>query len=197
VGDNKSHTIDVRIIAATNVPKEKLTDETIFRQDLLFRLNTVELTVPPLRKRTEDIEEIALYYADFYARKYGFQVKAFSNDTLSAIKAYDWPGNIRALRHAIERAVILSEGQEFSVTDLSLPTNVRNTDTPQNSTAGSINHNQPTESTDISEDLNLERIEKQAIQQALKKHRYNISHSAKELGLTRAALYRRMEKHEL
>jgi DNA-binding NtrC family response regulator len=191
VGDTKSHNIDVRVIAATNLAKDKLLDENIFRQDLLFRLNTVELTVPPLRERRDDIEEIARYYASFYARKYGFPAKKFSSDALSAIKTYAWPGNIRALRHAIERAVILSENDEFSSVDFSLPGQPSQPTISPN--ADSISGKSGIENTD----LNLDRIEKQTIRQALKKHRYNISHAAKELGLTRAALYRRMEKHEL
>ncbi|UTW55020.1 sigma-54 dependent transcriptional regulator [Kordiimonas sp. SCSIO 12610] len=186
VGDTKAHNIDVRIIAATNVSKEKLLDETVFRPDLLFRLNTVEITVPPLRDRVEDIETIATYYAEFYARKYGFDAKKFSDQALTAIKHYKWPGNIRALRHAIERAVILSESDEFLPADFSLPDQLSSSQPPIEETTEQPNT-----------DLNLERIEKQTIQQALKKHRYNISHAAKELGLTRAALYRRMEKHEL
>jgi DNA-binding NtrC family response regulator len=189
VGSTKSHPIDVRIIAATNLEKAKLTDEDIFRPDLLFRLNTVEITVPPLRERVEDIPEIAAYYANFYAKKYGYSGKEFEEDTVDYIKSYHWPGNVRALRHAIERAVILSDNDTLTIGDFPLPDHG----------APSPNKSAPAGDVDSAplDDLNLERVEKMTIQQALKKHGFNISHAAKELGLTRAALYRRMEKHEL
>lgn len=184
VGSNKLVPIDVRVIAATNLPKTQLEDESVFRQDLLFRLNTVEIMLPPLRERQGDIVSIADYYADFYARKYKQEPKAFSSEAREAMLHYHWPGNVRALRHTIERAVILSTSLELHTADLQIdsPTNTKPTDDSL---------------TDQEQDLNLERLEKAAIQQCLTKHRYNISHAAKELGLTRAALYRRMERHGL
>jgi DNA-binding NtrC family response regulator len=188
VGRNESVAFDVRVISATNVSRRQLSDESRFRQDLLFRLNTVELTLPPLRQRSEDIEEIAVYYAGLYARKYHKSEKAFSAAALAAMKTYSWPGNVRALRHAVERAVILSETAAFEAADLQL-------DLP----AGKSPESPPVVSgpDDVGYDLNLERMEMRVIQAALQQHRYNISHAAKELGLTRAALYRRMEKHGL
>ena len=188
VGSTRASAIDVRVIAATNAGKEKLSDENFFRPDLLFRLNTVEITVPPLRDRPEDIPEIANYYAALYARKYGYQAKTFSPTALEYIQSYHWPGNVRALRHAIERATILTDSETFEVSDFPLPDHGN---PPK--TSAEKQDNTP----DLGDDLNLERVEKLTIQQALKKHRYNISHAAKDLGLTRAALYRRMEKHEL
>ncbi len=185
VGNTKEKAIDVRVIAATNMSKTKLADEAIFRQDLLFRLNTVEIIVPPLRERSSDIPALATYYAGFYAKKYSFPPKAFSDEALKGIQNARWPGNIRALRHAIERAVILSETDMFELVDFQLSSDVTH------------NENIGGTSTNENEDLNLERLEKTAISQALKKHRYNISHAAKTLGLTRAALYRRMEKYGL
>jgi DNA-binding NtrC family response regulator len=181
VGSEKPVEIDVRVVAATNLPKEKLSNESVFRQDLLFRLNTVEITLPPLRERSRDIPTIVEYYADYYAHKYGKSVKAVPPDVMEVICRNAWPGNIRALRHAIERAVILSEGELFSLADFQLEHSVETKRLPDLGDA----------------DLNLEQLEKNAISQALNKHRYNISHAAKELGLTRAALYRRMEKHGL
>jgi DNA-binding NtrC family response regulator len=191
VGADKSFDINVRVIAATNVPKEKLKQEDTFRQDLLFRLNTVEITLPPLRDRPSDIPSIAAHYSELYCRKYGKATKAFSENASELLQSYSWPGNVRALRHALERAVILSENDTFKPEDFQLES--------QPNQPGELAANVPTpnNSTEASDDLNLERLEKRAIEQALKKHRYNISHAAKELGLTRAALYRRMEKHEL
>ena len=188
VGKNRPVAFDVRIISATNIPHEKLLDENHFRQDLLFRLNTVELTMPPLRERPEDIEKIGMYYAGLYARKYHKREKHFSPDALAVMKTYNWPGNVRALRHAVERAVILSENTAFEPADLQLD---GLQDKPQ------LTRAVPTETAELSADLNLERVEMRVIQAALKQHRYNISQAARELGLTRAALYRRMEKHGL
>ncbi len=182
VGANRTTPIDVRIIAATNVSAAKLHDKEFFRQDLLFRLNTVEITLPPLRERPEDIPEIAHHYAKLYCRKYSVPEKRFTDGTLMALEQHSWPGNVRALRHAIERAVILSprDSDSFSPGDFQLA--------PDIDAASSSPHAEH-------KDLNLERMESRAIRAALQKHRYNISHTAKELGLTRAALYRRMEKH--
>jgi len=191
VGSDKSYAIDVRVIAATNVPMEKLRREDVFRQDLLFRLNTVEITLPPLRQRVGDIATIASHFAELYCKKYGKPSKRFSAEALALVEGYSWPGNVRALRHALERAVILSETEEFQVSDFQLEA--------QPNQPGDImaKAEQVQSASPASTDLNLERLEHRAIEQALKKHRYNISHAAKELGLTRAALYRRMEKHGL
>ena len=144
----------------------------------------MELTLPPLREHPDDIEEISGHYSGLYARKYHKAKKEFSADALATMKAYHWPGNVRALRHAIERAVILSEGDALIASDLQLVS----ADNQMRAAA-------PVAAD--TEDLNLDRIELRAVQAALQRHRYNISKSAKELGLTRAALYRRMEKHGL
>lgn len=189
VGSDKPIPIEVRIIAATNLPMDKLKDEDVFRQDLLFRLNTVEVHVPPLRERRQDVPEIARHYAEFYCKKYDKAPKAISSQAMDKIVNADWPGNVRALRHAIERAVILSETEEFTSNDFALETSSGTSDATTSDSASG----QQT----IPDDLNLERLEKSAISGALKKHRFNISHAAKELGITRAALYRRMEKHGL
>lgn len=179
VGSQRPVDFDVRVVAATNVPRDQMMDEKVFRQDLLFRLNTVEIQLPPLRERGDDIPTLLDYYVTHFGRKYQKAISC-SNELIKALTAYEWPGNIRALRHAVERAVILSETGELSARDFQLEEAVP--------AASGI---------DESADLNLEHLEKRAIQQALTKHRYNISHTAKELGLTRAALYRRMEKHDL
>lgn len=195
VGSDKPVPIEIRVVAATNVPLEKLKDESIFRQDLLFRLNTVEVHVPALRDRRQDIPEIARHYTELYCRKYDKPVKDFSAEALQTIVDYNWPGNVRALRHGIERAVILSDGDQFASTDFQLEASPSGApESGMNAGANKIG----TENRVLApDDLNLERLEKNAISGALKKHRYNISHAAKELGITRAALYRRMEKHGL
>ena len=114
VGANKPVAIDVRVIAATNCPPEQLSDEGRFRQDLLFRLNTVEIDLPPLRERRGDIIALADHFIAQYARKYGKPARELPDDVAGALEAYDWPGNVRALRHACERAVILADGAFIS-----------------------------------------------------------------------------------
>jgi DNA-binding NtrC family response regulator len=183
VGADKSQDVDVRIVAATNVPIEELRTESRFRQDLLFRLNTVEITVPPLRERRNDILPIARHYVALYSRKYGQEEKSFSPGAENALTDYDWPGNVRALRHAIERAVILTNRAVLEPGDLQLASTGEVTSAPA--------------PTPIPTVLNLDQMEKETIHRALIKHGFNISHAAKELGLTRASLYRRMEKHGL
>lgn len=190
LGTNKAIAFDVRVIAATNIAKQDLNDETRFRQDLLFRLNTVEITLPPLRDRVADIEPIANHYIAFYSRKYKKPEKSISSEALNIIKGYSWPGNVRALRHAIERAIILSESEQLSPEDFQLshidPSKVKGkSETNTVQTSGKTT------------ELNLDKVERATIETALKQYRYNISHTAKALGLTRAALYRRMEKHGL
>lgn len=191
LGSNTPIPFDARVIAATNLPRSKLMDETVFRQDLLFRLNTVEIQLPPLSGRTEDIIPIAEHYIQLYCRKYNKPVKTLEETTAKALLAYPWPGNVRALRHAIERAVILSEGNTLSEHDFQLSADIPKV--PAQETSNSV----AMPSTDTSQSLNLEALEKQAIRQALQQHLYNISHAAKALGVTRAALYRRMEKYGL
>jgi DNA-binding NtrC family response regulator len=197
VGASKPVDIDIRVIAATNMSRERLTDENHFRQDLLFRLNTVEIVMPPLRDRRGDIPDLAAFYADLYSRKYAREAKPFSAAAVEALEVYHWPGNVRALRHAMERAVILAEGEAFEPEDFNLlPQRTGLASSPLNSAAIA---NDPGVSTEqVSPDnLNLETLERNTIQTALTRNRYNISHAAKDLGLTRAALYRRMEKHGL
>ena len=193
LGANAEIDIDVRVLAATNVPWQKLTQPGLFRQDLLFRLNTVEIQLPALRERVDDIEQIAAHYAGLYAQKYRKPAKPLSAKALEAAVCYPWPGNVRALRHSIERAVILSEGDELDIQDLQLaPSDAGQTSAVRNISAGSGDASESDR-----DDLNLERMEKRMVTNALQRHRYNISKAAKELGLTRAALYRRMEKHGL
>ncbi len=183
VGADESQEIDVRIIAATNIPATTLRNEDHFRQDLLFRLNTVEITVPPLRDRKDDILPIARHYAAIYSHKYGGNQRSFSTDAEQALHDYAWPGNVRALRHAVERAIILSEAEVIEPGDLQLDYTETANEHRNVAVAPTI--------------LNLDYLEKETIQKALRKHGFNISRAANELGLTRASLYRRMEKHDL
>ncbi len=184
VGSDLSQAIDVRVVAATNVPATTLKNENHFRQDLLFRLNTVEITVPPLRDRKEDILPIANHYAAIYSQKYGGTKRRFSPAAEQALKNYAWPGNVRALRHAVERAIILTAGEVIEPADLQL--DYSESSRVQGNNIAIV----PTL-------LNLDHLEKVTIQKVLRKHGFNISRAASELGLTRASLYRRMEKHGL
>ncbi|HEV8408552.1 MAG TPA: sigma-54 dependent transcriptional regulator, partial [Sphingomicrobium sp.] len=181
VGANKPIPIDVRVIAATNASPDQLADEKKFRQDLLFRLNTIEIELPPLRQRRDDIAVLLDHYLRLYERKYDKVSRQLPLAVLEALVEYDWPGNVRALRHASERAVIMAEGELYRTEDFSLSS--------RGQTGGSV--------VSASETLNLDQLEKQMIERALRMHHFNISLAASELGLSRGALYRRMEKHGL
>jgi DNA-binding NtrC family response regulator len=184
VGSNRPQQVDIRVVSATNLPPDQLGDESVFRQDLLFRLNTVEIVLPPLRDRREDIPDLLTHYLALYAKKYGREGKPLRDGVLEALLDYDWPGNVRALRHAAERAVILSGGDSYTLEDFPLP---QRGGAPSSATSAAV----------VAEDLNLDRLERSTVERALKKHGWNISLAASELGLTRASLYRRMEKYGL
>jgi DNA-binding NtrC family response regulator len=180
VGANRPVSIDVRVVAATNMTAEQLADEGRFRQDLLFRLNTIEIHLPPLRERRDDIPLLLDHYLVTYARKYDRPARHVPPTVLETLMMHDWPGNVRALRHAAERAVIMADGDHYRIEDFPLP---------NRSGAPSI----PV----VGANLNLDQLEKQMIERALRMHHFNISLAATELGLSRGALYRRMEKHGL
>ncbi|HEX4762033.1 MAG TPA: sigma-54 dependent transcriptional regulator [Sphingomicrobium sp.] len=180
VGANRPVEIDVRIVAATNLPAEQLSDEKRFRQDLLFRLNTIEIHLPPLRDRRDDIAPLLDHYLAVYARKYDKPVRAVPKEVLDTLIRHDWPGNVRALRHAAERAVIMADGDSYRIEDFPLTGRTNAPAVPV-----------------IGDSLNLDQVEKQMIERALRMHHFNISLAASELGLSRGALYRRMEKHGL
>ena len=180
LGTNKTIPIDVRLICATNMPVYDMSKENTFRQDLLYRINTVEIVLPPLRERTEDIPLLARHFLTLFARKYKKSPMRLASNTTKKLSAYTWPGNVRELQHAIERAVILSESPVLQPEDFFLT------------------HAEPLASKPtMIESYNLEEVEKHTIKQSLKKHNGNISKAARELGLTRAALYRRLEKYGL
>jgi len=180
VGANKPIPIDVRVVAATNMSAEQLADAKRFRQDLLFRLNTIEIELPPLRERREDIPLLLDHYLGLYARKYDKPQRDLPPSVLQALIRHDWPGNVRALRHAAERAVIMADGERYRIDDFPLP---------QRSEAASLSM--------AGDTLNLDQLERQMIERALRMHHFNVSLAAAELGLSRGALYRRMEKHGL
>lgn len=180
VGANKPVPIDVRVVAATNASAEALADEKRFRQDLLFRLNTIEISLPALRERREDIPILLDHYLGMYARKYDKPQRELPPHVLDILVRHDWPGNVRALRHAAERAVIMADGDRYRPEDFPLP---------QRSEAAAMSV--------LSDNLNLDQLEKQMIERALRMHHFNVSLAASELGLSRGALYRRMEKHGL
>lgn len=177
VGSNKPIPLDVRLICATNMNIEKMVAEKTFRQDLLYRINTIELDLPPLRERPEDIAALADYYLKQFSKKYNRPVNDISSALIKKMQQYNWPGNIRELQHAIERAVILSQEKTLQPDDLFLK-----------SSGG-----QPTTATGF----DLEDMEKTLIVKAMKRFNGNITDAARELGLSRAALYRRMEKYGL
>ena len=179
VGATRAIPVDVRLISATNVPRARLADENVFRQDLLHRIDTVEIELPPLRERREDIPLLVEHFAAIYARKYNLPKRAVTAAALERLVNHAWPGNVRALRHAVERATIMGEGPMLDAGDFALAPGIE----------------KPVDAAD--ETLNLDALERRAIERALAKHKGNVSHAATELGLTRASLYRRMERHGL
>jgi DNA-binding NtrC family response regulator len=188
VGANKPVPIDIRVVSATNLRPEQIEDPGVFRTDLLFRLNTVEIELPPLRERAEDVPLLLEHFLQLYARKYGKPARALPASVLAGLQGYEWPGNVRALRHAAERAVILAEGSAYTLSDFPLSRAAP----PVRIASDTLHRPAPADA-----GLNLGKAEKQMIERALQKNAYNISAAATELGLTRASLYRRMEKHGL
>jgi DNA-binding NtrC family response regulator len=180
VGTEKPEPIDVRIISATNLAAQHIANPERFRPDLLYRINTVEIVLPPLRARRADIPLLLEYFITVYTQKYNLPARRLSASALDRLVAHAWPGNIRELRHAAERAVILSEGAILEAADFSLATPPM--DVPVN-TSG--------------EDSRLDAIERDAIARALDDHKGNVSRAAEALGLTRASLYRRKQKYGL
>jgi len=177
VGSAQTSEVDVRLICATNMPLKAMVSENTFREDLLYRINTVELLLPPLRERREDLPLLAEHFLALYRKKYRKPNMALDRKALEKLQKYTWPGNIRELQHVLERTVILAEDNEIKAKDLVLSSGQQIA--PRTSS------------------LNLEEIERNTILKALKKHQYNLSAAAKELGLGRTTLYRKMNKYEL
>jgi DNA-binding NtrC family response regulator len=177
VGGERPEPIDVRLICATNLGRARLGDDSLFRQDLLYRINTVEIEMPPLRERRDDIAMLLQHYVDLYAQKYNLPAKRLSATLLERLTAWSWPGNVRALKNAVERAVILSDGNVLHPEDFPLA--------------------ERGAALDLMAEGSLADREKATIERALEQHRRNISHAAEALGLTRTSLYRRMQKYGL
>lgn len=177
VGSNKAMPVDVRLICATNRNIQQMAAQYLFRQDLLYRINTIEIHLPPLRERQEDIIPLATHFLQVYSSRYKRPVTSLHEGLVQQLLQYDWPGNIRELQHAMERAVILSQGKVLQAKDVF----VKN----------------PVQDTQLNTGYNLEEMERNIITQAMKKCNGNITEAAKELGLSRAALYRRLEKYNI
>lgn len=178
IGSHTFKPIDIRLICATNMPLSRMIPESKFRQDLLYRINTIEIKIPPLRERRSDIPLLTEYYFTIFKKKYNKPELQINPVTLTKLEHHDWPGNVRELQHAIERAVILCE------TDTLQPHDFFFSEERQKEENGFDNYN-------------LDEVEKTIIRKILQKYEGNVTKAAKELGLTRTSLYRRIEKHGL
>ena len=183
LGSNAPLPVDIRLISATNAPLYELAAQNLFRKDLIYRLNTVEITLPPLRARGDDVLLLARHFADIYAARNHKPTPDFEPATFHKLRQHPWPGNVRELQHAVERAVILAEGavlrpQDFSFSALEQPAAVDPPLLPEGP-------------------LQLNEVEKSTILRVIERHNGNITKAAKELGITRTALYRRLDKHDL
>lgn len=177
VGSTKVRAVDVRVLSATNADVEAEVSEGAFREDLLYRLNTVEIRLPPLRERREDIPELARHFLDRECEHYGRRIRGFGDEALQALMSHAWPGNVRELEHAVERAVLMCRGDQVQPDDLGL--------------------RRRSEDTSTMEHMTLEEADRLLVRKALDRTGGNVSQAAKELGVSRAALYRRMERYRL
>lgn len=176
LGSEKTIKVDIRLISATNINPEELVSRQLFREDLLYRINTITIEMPPLREREDDIMQIALHYLKVFAKKYDKNKLRISKEGMDALYCHNWPGNIRELKHCIEKAVILSENTTLGSEDFRI---------------GKGNSETPTKSNKLSE------VEKFTVKKVLDKHRGNLTKAAKELGISRTTLYLKIEKHGL
>lgn len=177
VGSNTPIPVDIRLISATNRDLFKSVHDSEFREDLLYRINTIQVEVPALRQRREDIRPLAEFFLRRFAKKYNKSEMHFSNKAISKLEEYSWPGNVRELQHAVEKAVILSEGIEIQPNDFYMRT--------------------VEEKKDVIDAITIEEMEKLLIEKALSKHEGNISVVASQLGITRPTLYNKMKKYNL
>jgi DNA-binding NtrC family response regulator len=173
VGSSKVRKVDVRVISATNANLAEIVAEGDFREDLLYRLNTVEIRLPPLRERREDIPLLAETFLRQQAERYGRELEGFGPEAMDALLAHPWPGNVRELRHSVERSVLMARGRRIEPGDLGLR---------RREDGGAL-----------SEDLTLQAAERLLIEKALERHQGNVSRAAEALGLSRSALYRRLK----
>lgn len=180
LGTNQPIPVDIRLICATNVPLQELANENRFRKDLIYRINTVEITLPPLRQRKEDVILLAKYFAKQYAAKYRKGAIELDRSALEKLMKYSFPGNVRELQYTMERAIIMSDSEVLTEKDLLFsPIESSITETAEH------------------DDYKLSTIEKNTILHVIEKHNGNITKAAKELGLTRTALYRRLSKYDI
>jgi DNA-binding NtrC family response regulator len=177
VGSSRTRKVDVRILSATNASPGEAVAEGRFREDLLYRLNTVEIRLPPLKKRQEDILPLALHFLRREAGHYGKEIEGFSDEATAALIRHPWPGNVRELEHAVERSVLMTRGPRIEVGDLAL----------RRREEGAVQL----------EELTLDEAERVLIEKALARHDGNVSRAADALGLSRSALYRRLQRHDL
>ena len=180
IGSNIPKLVDFRLICATNASISELINQKQFRQDLLYRINTVEINLPPLRQRKEDIPLLCNHFLKVYLKKYNKPIKEISSGGINKLMEYHWPGNVRELQHSIERAVIMSEAKILQPGDFLLAT-----------------HETPADPNLAFQNYHIEDAEKLLIIKAIGKHNGNITKAARDLGLTRASLYRRLEKYGL
>ena len=178
VGSSRTARANVRIIAATNADLAREIAEGRFREDLLYRLNTVEIRLPPLRERREDVPLLANHFLRQRAERYGRRIEGISPEAMQALLDYPWPGNIRELEHTVERALLLMHSGTVQVADLSLPA-------AEGAAAGNLDQ------------MPLEEVERVLIRKALQRHDGNVSQAAEALGLSRSALYRRLQRYGL
>jgi len=178
VGSSSTRRVDVRVLAATNVDVNSEAAAGRFRQDLLFRLNTIEIFIPPLRERREDIDLLAHHFLHGYSQRYRKTISGFDPAATTALHEHLWPGNVRELDHAVERGVLLSAGPQVRAADLGL-------------------RSQASRASARLEEMSLDEVERHLIRRTLARHDGNVSQAAKALGLSRSALYRRLQKHEL
>jgi DNA-binding NtrC family response regulator len=177
VGSSRTKKVNVRVISATNTDLTTAIAVGQFREDLLFRLNTVEIHLPALRERREDIPALAAHFLARYAQRYRVQVRGFAAAAMQTMMQYAWPGNVRELEHTLERAVLMAQGEDVQVSDLGL-----NLQRPQGQNL---------------EELSIEEVESILVRKALQRFHGNVSQAAEALGLSRGALYRRMERYGL
>lgn len=177
VGANRPIPVDVRLICATNSDIYETVSHNLFRQDLLYRINTVEVHLPPLRERGDDIELLSDHFLKIYSKKYRKSLRGITSAAMKKLMHYAWPGNVRELQHAIERAVIMTETPSLEPEDFIL--------SPPRKKSGEVEF----------DTYNLDEIERQIIEKVMKQNQGNISQAAQELGLTRTSLYRRIEKY--
>ncbi|HUF79359.1 MAG TPA: sigma-54 dependent transcriptional regulator, partial [Thermoanaerobaculia bacterium] len=187
VGSSRTRTVDVRILSATNAELESEVAEGRFRQDLLFRLNTVTVHIPPLRERREDVPALAARFLERHARRYRKELAGFEEGAMKALLEYRWPGNVRELDHTVERGVLMARGERIAEEDLF----------PGRGAGGPLGRGSGSGGPRKLDEMTLEEAERVMIRRALERTDGSVTEAARALGLSRSALYRRLEKYDL